>query len=450
MAHEADHQGKAEPANLAGVRLLVALADPELDQRLLPELAESGDFAAVERCLDAEDLLGRVRGGAADAVLLESGLHRLSPAALSELERSRIPLVLLTRDQPTHVVESGHRVVALAQDATVAAVREALAAVMAGEVYDPGAGARVAPEAERPEVVQTTSESGLLIAVWGGCGSPGRTTVAINLATALGSVAPAVLADLDLPGSSVTAYLDADPGRNICVIAHAQPSTPAEWERAIAGEAQPLSPRSDAAVLCGVPKAEMRGRLSGPFVSNLLEALRASYRYVVVDVGPDLFGPDGAAHRAVLERASRILVVTSGDLVGLWQAQRALAQLRTHVETGLRPVALVVNRYEPRRHHGRREIEWALGTPVAGIIPDDHGAGQRAIAAQRPLVLASRGRGARALLELAGRIHQGRIVLPREQTKRSDRSWSRAVRRLLGWRPRLKQGGDRDKQRIAV
>lgn len=43
---------------------------------------------------------------------------------------------------------------------------------------------------------------------WGGAGSPGRTTLAINWGTLLGSAARTIVVDLDLTGAAVAAQLD--------------------------------------------------------------------------------------------------------------------------------------------------------------------------------------------------------------------------------------------------
>lgn len=264
-----------------------------------------------------------------------------------------------------------------------------------------------------------------VIALASGYGSPGRTTLALNLAVALGAVAPTVLVDLDMAGPAVAAHIDADPTRNVYMVAHADPQTPGEWDRAIRQELRPLAARSPhAMVLCGVPKPEMRSGVSPRFVERLLAELRQRFRYVVVDTGAELLGTEMQVHRAALAQADQVLLVAAGDLVGLAQARNALAALRSPLWTPVEAdIALLINRHDRRFHHGRREIEWVLGAGaadvagvkgVAGVIPFDHAAVERAIAAQRPLVLDGRSRAGRAMLDLAGRLHSGRIVLPPE------------------------------------
>ena len=257
------------------------------------------------------------------------------------------------------------------------------------------------------------------IAVVGGPGSPGCTTVAINLAAALGAVAPTVCVDASRT-PSVAAYLDADPLKSLYMLAHADPQTPREWEQALTQELQPLHRRStQGAILAGVPKPEMWGGVRGDFTVRLLAELRQRFRYVVLDVGHRPPDADPGLWGASVQGADQVLFVTATDLVGTWRAQTALGALGQ--ERPLRrpdggaAVALVLNRHDRRHHHTRAEIEWALNLAAGAVVPFDHGATERAIAAQRPLVLDDRSRAGRALVALAERVHSGRVVLPPEE-----------------------------------
>jgi MinD-like ATPase involved in chromosome partitioning or flagellar assembly len=255
-----------------------------------------------------------------------------------------------------------------------------------------------------------------VIVVASGHGAPGRTTVALNLATALGAVAPTVLIDADMSGPTVAAYVDGDPTRNLAMVAHAEPATARDWARAIEQELQPLGERSrGGAVLCGLPRAEMRAAISAPFAERLIAELAGHHRYVVVDVAAELLGPEAVVHRTVLALADEVFLVAAADLAGLWHAREALRRFGAQVGVPAERVRLVINRYDRRFHHTRTEIEWALGLPAAAVISHDQAGVQRAIAAQRPVVLDERSRAGRALLDLAERLHGGRVLLPPEE-----------------------------------
>ncbi len=398
---------------LSPFRLTAGLGDPEREQLLLSALGSTGEIVVAERCLSADQLVASVQRGSVDAVLVAHDLHRLTGGRLDELAQSRLPLVLLAPDPDDEQWESFPGAL-LPLNAEVDAVRQAILAAIRGDRPRPTTH-RTAAEAPAIKASATADESETLsvIALASGYGSPGRTTVAVSLAAALGAVAPTVLVDADLAGPSIAAWLDADPTRNISMLAHAEPETPRDWDRAIAQEVQPLHPRSPhGAVLCGVPKPEMRSLVSIRFFERLVAELRRRYRYVILDTGADLLGAEMALHRAALVQAQQILLVASPDLVGLWHTRAALGVLQNQFALGTERIALLINRHDRRYHHSRVEIEWALGLPTAAIVPYDHGSLQRALAAQRPLILESRSRAGRALVDLAELIHGGSIVLP--------------------------------------
>jgi Flp pilus assembly CpaE family ATPase len=183
--------------------------------------------------------------------------------------------------------------------------------------------------------------------------------------------------------------------------------------------------------LCGLPKREMRTSIAPAFLERLVAELARQYRYVVVDVGPDWLGTDVAAanHRAILASAPQVLLVAASDLVGLWHARTALDQLERHLGIDRQHVQLVLNRHDPRFHHGRAEVAWHLGAPVAAVIPFDHAAAQRAISQQRPLVVDANSRASRAVLSLAESVHTARLRLPVEPGVQAgaDSWWRRLV-----------------------
>jgi septum formation inhibitor-activating ATPase MinD len=444
------------------VRLAVGLGDPEREGALLPRLArpprpQPVAVVVAQRCLSADDVVGCVRAGRADAVLVAFDLHRLTRDRLDELLALRVPLVLLTPGGGGDAPQAAGLIdpaapppafVALSLEAPADAVLDALARAVRQAPYPAGgvtrrrqtaggaapatrrsaagrAPIRPAPAAERTPAAGTAAPAEpppatlTTIAVAGGPGGPGCTTVAINLAVALGAVAPTVCVDASRT-PSVAAYLDADPARGIFLLAHGAPETGREWERGLQQELQPLDRRSPHGVfLAGVPKPEMWSGVGGDFVVRLLAELRQRFRFVVLDVGHRPPDSDSGPWGAAVAGADQVLFVTASDLVGIWRARPVVGNLLDRERLRRRPdgepaVALVLNKYDRRHHHSRQEVEWNLRLPAAAVIPFDHGGVERAIAAQRPVVLDARSRAGRALIDLAERVHGGRVVLPPE------------------------------------
>ena len=408
--------------------LAIGLGDVERERILLPALEQDGSFVIMHRSLAADELLAYLREHHVAAVLVAFDLHRLNSTILRDLVQSGVPLVLLVPD-PSDARWAGVPVVLpLALDAV--AIRLALEDTVRGERP------RLAPTPNEPPAGQPTvppeqasapppAEFQVLACI-SGRGSPGRTTVALNLATALGAVAPTVLVDVDVCGPSVAAYIDADPTRNLSMLAHADPHTPQEWDLAIESEVQPIAARSPHGyVICGIPKLEMRGGVAPAFFERLIAKLKTRYRYIILDTGADLLGPDVALHRTATGLADLVVLVADSSIVGLWHARTALRLLHEQLAVCPERTRLLINRHDRRYHHRRTEIEWNLGASI-GVVPFDYRAASRALMAQQPLVMNGRSRAAQALRDLAQRIHGGTITLPPEQEGNRVTRWWQA------------------------
>jgi len=132
---------------------------------------------------------------------------------------------------------------------------------------------------------------------------------------------------------------------------------------------------------------------------------------VVLDLGSDALETGSVIGQLALRSAGRILLVSTADVLGLWRTRMVINRL-----DGARDrLAIVVNRYDKRHHHSRKEIEWSLGVPLAAILPYDRPAMERALAKQRPAVLDRKSRVGRGLLDLAARLHGDRLFLPPEE-----------------------------------
>lgn len=419
------------------LRVALGLGDQELEQRFRPALEAFDDLHIVAQCLAADQLVQLVSARKVDAVVVAWSLHRLTDAILDELDRPGVTLVLLVAD-PDEERWQRRRGAVLTPGAEPGLVRQALLATR------PGVRAAARPVVASEPVVRKLADRGRregrrvggqggVIAVCGGAGSPGRTTLAINLATALGAAAPTVLVELDLCAPAIAAYLDADPSRNVCTLAHAVRDDPHLWGPALSDELQPLGSgaTTQALLLCGPPKREMRTTLGPALVERLVDELVQRFQWVILDVGPELIGIETApaAHRAALARADHLLLVGAADFVGVWHARTALEHVERLLGIERRKVNVILNRHDARFHHSRQEVEWHLRAPVVAIIPFDHTGQQRAMLEQRPAVLDTSSRAGRALLSLAEGLHDGKLRLPLPASAGTRSAWWRRLLR---------------------
>ncbi len=369
------------PPETAALRVLIATGDRDLELRLVDGLPGEG-IAVAARALDAATLLERVAPGspAVDAVLAASSLHGLGESTLLALHDRRVPVLLLAADD-REASRYDELAPALLASTPLPAIAAALRRTRDGaslpepqETLTPPAGARV------PDEWNESAPAGRVIAVTSGKGAPGKTTLAIAIAAALGDAGCSVaLVDADLRGGNVAPYLGLDPRRGLVGLAVAGGPLDARL-------AMELQEGPGCAVLAGVERPELAAALTSELITGAVARLRARYDRVVVDLG---WPPEAS----VLRAADHALLVTAPDLVSLWNARLALRSLG---EDGARRWGLAINRREGREHYDGDEIERALGLPVLGTVREDRPAARRAIDRQVPLTAA----GGRAAADL--------------------------------------------------
>jgi MinD-like ATPase involved in chromosome partitioning or flagellar assembly len=234
---------------------------------------------------------------------------------------------------------------------------------------------------------------GEVVAVLGTKGAPGATTVSIRLATELALRGQnTALVDLDPAGGDVMAYLGLDPKRNLFTLAHLVAGRVPNGEE-VRAEGHRLG--TDLFVLTGLPRREMATDVPPGFVYEVVQTLAGSSALVVCDVGRDASAP---MVRPLIDRASSVIVVARADLVGIWNAERALAALPVEARERSQ---LVVSRI--RRGETPTEVSSALGLPLAAAVPFVPAEARRAVAEQRPI----RGRRLRSIGTLAGTFARG-------------------------------------------
>jgi Flp pilus assembly CpaE family ATPase len=415
------------------VPVLTAVSDAVWEAELVAAL-EGGDLgvAVVRRCVDLADLLATAATGQARAALLSADLRRLDRDALGRLALAGLAVVgLVPPDDEQaerrlrqlgvlHVLpadSSPQQLSAAVLDAVVQGPAPSYAERAA--VGDPRAALPLLGEPAGPNADGGSPAQGRVVAVWGPTGAPGRTTVAVGLASELAALGrPAMLIDADVYGgvvAQVLGLLDEAPGlAGACRLAGAG----ALDRAALAGFARTVG--TDLRVLTGIARADRWPELRPSSVEVVLGLSRSLATTTVVDCGFGLeqdeeLAYDTAAPRrngatlTALEQADTVLAVGSADPVGLQRLVRGLGELREAVP-GVQPL-VVVNRLRASAVPGdaRREIGAALSR-YAGVdelvcVPLDVAGVDAAMASGRMLAEAAPASPARqALAALAARL----------------------------------------------
>jgi MinD-like ATPase involved in chromosome partitioning or flagellar assembly len=196
---------------------------------------------------------------------------------------------------------------------------------------------------------------GVVIAVWGPHGAPGRTSLAIALAAELAARGRrAVLADADTHAASVApalGLLDEAPGfAAACRLAGIGGLDETQLERIAA---VPRGTRHPFRVLTGITRAARWTELGEDRVAAALAALRRLAEVLVVDLAASLDRDDelssdlatprrNAAALEVLRTADRVVVVGAADPVGIPRLLRGHAELLELVDPDR--ITVVVNK----------------------------------------------------------------------------------------------------------
>jgi Flp pilus assembly CpaE family ATPase len=418
------------------VPVLTAVGDPRWEADLSSGLSrDEGGVQVVRRCVDLADLLSAAAAGLARAVILSADLRRLDRDALSRLALANVAVVGLidgadeSADRRLRQLGVTH---VLPHDATTAQVSAAVhAAVNELDRAEPTGAtldwADPAVVSRGPAVVDQARDAlevepgtGRVVAVWGPVGSPGRSTIAVNLAAELASLGqPTLLVDADTYGGVVAqllGVLDEAPGlAAACRLAnHGSLDV-----GALAGVALELRPTLR--VLTGITRAERWLEVRPSALLAVLDLARSLAAFTVIDCGFCLEQEEELAYDTVAPRrngatlaalaaADDVVGVAIADPIGLARYVRALPDCAAIVP-GRVPLT-VVNRLR-RGVVGpgdpRREVAVALeryaGITDIHVVPDDPAAVDASVAAGRTLADIAPGSPAReAVRALAARL----------------------------------------------
>lgn len=290
--------------------------------------------------------------------------------------------------------------------------------------------------------------------VWGASGSPGRSTVAIQLAVEFARAGRrTALVDADTVAPSLALLLglsDDAPGiAAACRRAERGGLDAAELTRLAAAVE---TSAGEVAVLGGINRPGRWPELGADRLRATLQACRGWAQETVVDVASpfdadeeaiyDLAGPRRhAATTAALQEADAIVAVASADPLGISRFVREHAELRRL--TAPTPISVVINRVRPgplgldARAQIRRTLERFSGVTDISFLPWDQRAADAALLHARPMAdITPRSTLVAAVRRLAhAHSPAGTSAVAHDVTDRvtddSSRGSSRVARRLL-------------------
>lgn len=416
------------------------------ESELAGKLGRNSLVHVTRRCADLAELLGTAAAGVGLVAVVSVDLRGLDRSAVQELSGHGIRVLGVHAPGDDDGAQTLHRLgipVTISADAEQPQVDAALEALLADPNPPTGTGmdrarngagaARSAtglgpagPDAPQPTVGEDAA-TGTVVVVWGPVGSPGRTTIAVNLAAELARPdAPAVVVDADTYGASIAqllAVLDEAPGLAAAARAADHGTLTRESLARLAPEVMP-----GLRVLTGFPRADRWPELRERALTEVLDQCRSLARWTVVDVAAcleadeelsfDTTAPrrNGAA-LAALDVADVVVVVGAGDPVGLQRLVRGLDQL-DQVNHAARHVVVTRVRAAAVGSDPGRRIREALhrfaGLTEVVLVPDDPAGLDAAVLTGRSLREVRPASPARAaIVALAEALGGGPVGRPR-------------------------------------
>jgi MinD-like ATPase involved in chromosome partitioning or flagellar assembly len=378
-------------------RVVTVSGDADAEALFATALVARPDVEVAFRCVDRVELLAAVRGASPDLVVVVGCPAWLDRQSCDEAVGARIPVVGLA-DRP--------------DDADALAKLGILVLPMSSapeRVLQVRSSADAIPEAPAA-LARSLGPRGRLVAVWGPKGAPGRSALAVELASELAAAEPStVLVDADTYGGDLAQMLGVVEELPTIVWA-CQTATrgDVDQQRLLAG----LRRAGVGPVLVpGVVRSDL-WRDVGEFAwRELLAALRDAFAQTVVDPGFCL-EDDSAAYsvgegrnaiaREAVRSSDSVLAVCRCDPVGLKTFLWAYRQLAELVDED--SIFVVANRVSPgeeasvaellRRHAGKRPVAYVPDEPALFRAAAAKGVSVRELAPSSPVVRALRGAAA--------------------------------------------------------
>lgn len=393
----------------------VALAVPIDDERRLTASADHHGHIVIAACSGGDELALRLAQQPVELAIVAATPAHLTAALVESADLLGVRMLVVADDAASR------------RHATRMGIVDVAAGPVGWELL--GGGPRRAAAEDPPPPVEASAagrqRAGIVVAVWGPHGAPGRTSIAIALAAEFAASGLRVLlADADTHAAAIApalGLLDEAPGfAAACRLAGIGGLDESQFERIAHLHHAAGHPFR---VLTGLGRSSRWPELSAVRVEGVLTAARKYSDVLVVDVAASLEEDDrlasddltpqrNAAAIAVLRAADRVLSVASADPVGISRFLRVHADLAGLVEA--ERVVVAVNKVRSSvigidpGGQVRQTLARFGGIEDAVMIPWDRAAFDAALLGGRALgEVAPRSAARRAVRELAERLLPG-------------------------------------------
>jgi pilus assembly protein CpaE len=221
------------------------------------------------------------------------------------------------------------------------------------------------------------AEIGEVFGFVGAKGGVGATTLAVNIATALGALSKSkrvLLIDCHAMGGDATVFLGVEPRFSII---DALENTHRLDKNLLRSMVTEVAPGTD---LLAAPEHGVGAPLDVTRLRTLIDFVAGNYKFVLLD----LPRTDATVFDA-LEQLHRVFVVANQELTTVRSASRMSARLRQRY--GAAKVSVLLTRSDREATIGAADVEKAVGAPVKHTFPSDYRRSLQALNSGRPVAL---------------------------------------------------------------
>ena len=222
--------------------------------------------------------------------------------------------------------------------------------------------------------VEAPRKRGRMVAVFSSKGGCGTSFVATNLAAAVN--ARTVLVDLNLQAGDLPLFLGVDPKYSFADMAEHRNRLD---DALITSFVTPYS--SNLSLLAAPKEADAADEIEPEHVFEVLQRLRESYEYVVLDPQHTF----DSITLAALDQSDEIVLILTLDIPAIRSTQRAL-EIFDRLGYPRKKIRIVVNRWSKQIDLDLQQVEKFLGEPVIGFVPSDYQTAVTSINLGQPLV----------------------------------------------------------------
>ncbi|MGB5932442.1 MAG: response regulator [Anaerolineae bacterium] len=406
------------------IRVLIVDDIPETRENLRKLVQFEGDIEVVGAATGGAESIEMAKELAPDIVLMDINMPDLDGIAAAEAilqASSRTQLVMMSvqgeADYLRRSMLAGAReflTKPFTSDELVTAIRR---------VY------RLQPRIEAPPVIQRAppleelsrptkpEKRGKAIALYSPKGGVGCSTIATNLAIALGEEGETkvALVDFSLQFGDLGVLLNLRPQSTVADLAPLID----ELDDILLDEVMQAH-SSGVKALLAPPQPEMADLVAPEHMRKILAQLKSIYDYIIVDTESSL----SDLTLAVLESSDKILLVITPDIPTIKNA-RLFFEVMEALDHRLEDIVLVLNKVDRRGSIQEENIETSVKHPIASRIRDDHQAALAAANQGIPLLIGQKSRPiSQDILTLAhqlnGELEKAEKPMPEEAVSGSS------------------------------